>query len=75
MTRKLIINRQDLIDKPLWFHLQNKMQTATGYGKNLKTANMVMFNHRQHRLYYCCYSNSGTYYIKTKIGDIIIDFN
>lgn len=71
----LLVDRLELITKPLWFHLKSKQQTASGYGKNLKTSAMIRFNNRLHRVYYCCFSNSGTYYIKTKQGDVIIDFN
>lgn len=69
----LIVDRSELIEQPLWFHKKNLMQTSTGYGKNLKSEYMLRYNNKLHRVYYCCFSNSGTFYIKTKRGDIILD--
>ena len=66
------IDNAELIHKPLWFHTQGLMQTATGYGKKLKTEHMIKLNNRLYRVYCCLISNSGTCYIKTKNGDIVI---
>lgn len=71
--KKMYVDQSDLIEKPLWFHKRNLMQTRTGYGKNLKTEYMVRYNNKVHRIYYSNFSNSGTFYIKTKQGDIILD--
>lgn len=57
--------------KPLWWHTAGKSQTASGYGRKLTTASMVHYNGRWHRIYVCCYSNSGTAYIVSK-GEWII---
>lgn len=67
------IDKEDLIVKPLWFHKHNLMQTATGYGKALKTEYMLKYNNRLYRVLVCQYSNSGTHYIKTKTGDITLN--
>lgn len=69
----LLVDRAELVEKPLWFHKKNLMQTSTGYGKNLKTEYMVRYDTRLCRIYYQCFSNSGTFYIKTKQGDIILN--
>jgi len=73
--QKIEINQTDLISKPLWFHKRNLMQTRSGFGRNLKTEWMIKYNNRLYRIYQCCISNSGTNYIKTKAGDIIIEIN
>lgn len=41
-------------------------QTASGYGKKLKTQWIVRIGARWHRVYCVCYSNSGTCYIVRK---------
>ena len=69
----LFVDRSELVEQPLWFHKKNLMQTSTGYGKNLKSEYMVKYGTRLCRVYYQCFSNSGTFYIKTKQGDIILD--
>lgn len=69
----LTVDRKDLITKPLWFHKQNLMQTATGYGKALKTEYMMKYKNRTHRVFCCIFSNSGTLYIKTKETDVILN--
>jgi len=73
MNKYLQVKKEELILDPLWFHKRNLQQTASGYGKNLKTEFKVRYNNRLHRVYYCCFSNTGTLYIKTKNGDILID--
>ena len=67
------VKKDELREKLLWFHKKNLMQTATGYGKNLKTPYMYRYNNRLHRVYYHCFSNAGTAYIKTSKGDLILD--
>lgn len=63
----------DYVDKPLWFHERGLMQTATGYGRRLKCSRCLWFNGRLHRVYVCCFSNSGTAYIESKGRKIIVD--
>ena len=57
---------KDGIVNPLWHHKQGRQQTASGYGAKLKTATMVHYNGRLHRVYCVCYSNSGSLYIISK---------
>lgn len=71
--KKKYVNQSDLILKPLWFHTMNLLQTSTGYGKNLKTEYMIKHGTRLCRVYYHNFSNSGTFYIKTKEGNVILD--
>jgi len=52
-----------LIDAPLWWHLEGRSQTATGYGRKLTTPYKVEHNGRLYRVYCVCFSNSGTLYI------------
>ena len=63
----------DLYLEPLWFHKKNLMQTATGYGKALKTEYMIKFNNRKYRILNRCFSNIGCLYIKTKTSTIFIN--
>jgi len=64
----------EIDSKPLWFHKQKLMQTATGYGSKLKTEYMLKFNNRMMRIYCHQYSNVGTLYIQQSNGKkIIID--
>jgi len=73
MMNRLDVRQEDFIHDPLWFHKRNLQQTASGYGRSLKTEYKVRYNNRLHRVYCCCFSNTGTLYIKTKSGDRIIN--
>lgn len=46
--------------------------TQTGYGKRIPTTYMVQHFGRWHRVFCCIFSNSGTLYIETKDGDIMV---
>ena len=70
---RIDVNRSDLIERPLWFHKRGLMETATGYGRNLRTRYMIRYNNKLYRVYCCIYSNTGTCYIRTVKGDIIIN--
>lgn len=72
---RLYVHRSDLIDNPLCHHVNGRQQTASGYGRKLSTPHMVRFNGRKHRVYCCCFSNSGTCYIVSKGRNIIIDIS
>lgn len=71
------------IEKPLWFHRRNLMQTATGYGKKLVSSKMIRLTSwgmkktggtkRLYRVYVCCFSNSGTSYVIINRQKTIID--
>jgi len=75
MSTRIEVNRENLIFSPLWFHERNLMQTASGYGRNLKSRYKIRVGKRVYRIYNCCFSNSGTTYIKTKDGEIIVDIS
>jgi hypothetical protein len=72
-VRKIECNKEDLSINPLWFHKKNLSQTATGYGKALKSEYMIRFENRNYRVLCSLFSNSGTYYFKTKNVDIILN--
>jgi hypothetical protein len=72
-VRKIECNKEDLLTNPLWFHKKNLSQTTTGYGKALKTEYMIQYEGRKYRVLYTLFSNSGTYYFKTKNVDIILN--
>lgn len=63
------------IKSPLWFHNRGLMQTATGYGKKLKTEYMIMDGNRKRRVYYACFSNAGVYYFIKNGEEINLDFD
>ena len=48
---------------PLWWHLEGRQQTASGYGRKLTTPYKIEYNGRLYRVYCICFSNAGTYYI------------
>jgi hypothetical protein len=62
-----------LFDCPLWYHTRGLSQTASGYGRKLTTSFCMHFNGNLHRVYCCCFSNSGTCYIVSKGRKIIVD--
>ena len=57
------IKAEEVIIAPLWFHVRGLMQTATGYGKKLKTEYKIRHNGRLYRVYCHIFSNCGTLYI------------
>ena len=63
---------KDTIVRPMWYHISNLTQTASGYGRQLVTDRMIRYNNRLHRIYCCIYSNSGTHYIISKGNWIVI---
>ena len=61
----------ELKEKPLRHHEQGLSYTATGYGKDIPTPHMVLFQGRWRRVYAMIYSNSGTLYLKTNKNERI----
>lgn len=70
---RISCTRDMLFDCPLWYHIKGLQQTASGYGSKLTTSYCIHFNGRLHRVYCCCFSNSGTCYIISKGRKIIVD--
>lgn len=62
----------EIVEKPLWFHKRNLMQTATGYGKKLTTSRMLKWNNRLYRIYCSIFSNIGTCYVISKGEEYIV---
>lgn len=73
MEKRIDIKRSDLQYAPLQMHIQGLQQTASGYGKRLKTPYKIWHNNKSYRVYCCCYSNAGTLYIEGVGGKIILD--
>jgi len=50
---------------PLWFHTAGRQETATGYGRRLRSTRMIRFHGEKvwRRVYVCLISNAGTAYI------------
>ena len=71
--KRISCDISELISNPLWFHKRNLMQTASGYGKALKSEFMIHYEGRKYRVLYTLFSNSGTYYFKTKNFDVILN--
>jgi hypothetical protein len=61
-------------DRPLWWHLRGLQQTRSGYGRKLTSRTVVRFEgeKRWRRVYVVCFSNSGTAYVETKAGSILV---
>ena len=68
--KRISCDLTDLIANPLWLHKRNLSQT---YGKALKSEYMIHYERRKYRVLYSVFSNSGTYYFKTKNFDIILN--
>jgi hypothetical protein len=51
----------------------NYGRTQTGYRSKLLTDYMVKWNNKWYRVYYCVYSNIGTFYIISKNERIIVE--
>jgi len=49
--------------EPLWFHKRGLLQTASGFGRKLRTEKKVFYKNRWRRVYVCQISNAGTAYI------------
>lgn len=62
----------EVINAPLWYHDKGLMQTATGYGRKLKTPYKVRWNNRAYRVYSICFSNVSTEYIISNKQQIIV---
>jgi hypothetical protein len=55
-------------EAPLWFHLRGLSETATGYGRKLRSTRMlrIVGESRWRRIYVVCYSNAGSAYVLIK---------
>jgi len=71
--KQVTVRKEELIIAPLWWQLKRLQQTASGYGKKLSTEYKMLHEGRKYRVYYCCYSNSGTHYIIKKNIEITIN--
>ena len=75
MAKTINLGKEQLIDAPMWFHTRGLMQTATGYGKKLRTAYKVGIGNRAYRVYCHCMSNIGSLYIIIQNERVWIDVN
>jgi hypothetical protein len=81
-------NDYTTIEKPLWFHNRGLMETSTGYGRKLRTTKMLRLTetgktllsseglsplNRLYRIYVCCFSNSGSAYIRVSGRNVYVD--
>jgi len=55
--------KEDLIERPLWWHLKGLSYTASGYGGKIPTTHMIRHSGRLKRVYVMIWSNSGTAYV------------
>ena len=75
ILQRLNINTLEQKDAPLPHHLAGLQYTRTGYGKKIPTTRMVKIpgmGNRWRRVYCCIFSNSGTCYVDTKKGWIVV---
>jgi hypothetical protein len=58
----------DTKDAPLRFHRAGLSETASGYGKRLRSPRMIRLHGetRWRRVYVVCYSNAGSAYVVIK---------
>jgi len=63
---------KELIDSPLWWHIQGLSQTASGYGTKLVNRYKINFNNKNYRLYTTGFSNSGKTYFTVHGRQIFI---
>jgi hypothetical protein len=66
MLKYLDVEREDLVEAPLWFHKRGLMQTASGYGRKLTTEWKAPYNGKLYRVYCTIFSNSGSLWIQSK---------
>lgn len=53
-----------IVDRPLWFHTAGLSETATGYGRRLRSSRcLVDARGRVRRIYITQFSNAGTAWI------------
>ena len=72
--KKINCNKEDLIISQLDWQKRGFQQTASGYGSKLTTQYYINFERFNYRVYCRCFSNSASFFIKTKrFGEIIID--
>lgn len=45
---------------------------VSGYGRRIPTDWAIQLGNRWHRVYVCCYSNTGTAYIRTKSDPFLV---
>ena len=62
----------ELIDRPLWWHLRNLSQTASGYGAKLTTRHCIDLDGKERRIYVTIYGNAGTAWITYKGARLVI---
>lgn len=66
------IRAEGVKKSPLAMHLQGLSQTASGYGKKITTQWMLKYQGRWRRVYCCCFSNSGTNYVRVDGQDVVV---
>ena len=71
--KKINCDKEDLIISQLDWQKRGFQQTASGYGNKLTTKYYINFEGFNYRVYCRCFSNSSSFFIKTKrFGEIII---
>ena len=71
ITARYSLSDLESKDAPLWWHTAGRQYTASGLGRRIPTPHMVKLpgGKRWRRVYYCIFSNSGTYYVADKAGN------
>ena len=74
MTDAELLGEYKLIRNPLWWHKKGLQQTRSGYGSKLVSELMVEFpDGKRRRVYFICWSNSGSPYIMMNKKRVFID--
>lgn len=62
-----------VLDRPLWWHRQGLSETASGYGRRLRSRYCVRTDDgRIRRIYITQYSNSGTAWVRYGGRDFVV---
>jgi hypothetical protein len=69
---RIYADRTELIDRPLWWHLEGLSQTASGYGAKLTTRLCIDLDGKARRIYVTTYGNAGTAWINYKGARVVI---
>ena len=66
----------DLVDDPLWWQKKGLQETASGYGRKLRTSRKIWFDGKLRRIYCTIFSNNGSTWItakETKGGKVYVN--
>lgn len=63
---RIYLDSSELVDAPLWWHLEGLSQTASGYGRKLTTSHKIHYEGKLYRIYATCFSNAASHWFTVK---------